>query len=66
MENMNTALFGAQVENFEFEVFETPRGYLLAWSDYVANSYVEAYETLAEVFWMLEACAKDASKIGSK
>jgi hypothetical protein len=62
MNNTQEPLFGAQVFGFEFEVYETPRGYLLAWSDYVANSFTEGYETLPEVFWMLEKIAKEANK----
>ncbi len=47
-------LLEAQLFGVEFEVYQTPRGYLLAWSDYVANTWVEAYETLPEVMAKLQ------------
>jgi hypothetical protein len=52
-------LFSARLEGVEFEVYGTPVGYLLFWGDYVANTWVMAYESLAEVFAMLEKIAKD-------
>lgn len=57
--NEYNELMNAQLEGVEIELHQTPAGYLLRWGDYVANSWVMGFETLAEAFEMLAKIAKD-------
>lgn len=57
--NEYSELINARLEGVEIQLHQTPAGYLLWWGDYVANSWCEGYETLAEAFAMLEKIAKD-------
>jgi len=45
---MDDPIIDLQREGYEIRIHETEDGFLVYWGDYVANTWVEATETLAE------------------
>lgn len=54
---MHDAIIDLQREGYEIRIHETEDGFLVYWGDYVANTWVEATETLAEALAL--ACLID-------
>ena len=50
MQNYPEPIIELQREAYEIRVYENLDGFMIYWGDYVFNSWVKAFETLAEVF----------------
>lgn len=48
MHRDSTPIIELQREGYEARLYESPDGFLLYWGDYVANSWLRAFETLEE------------------
>jgi hypothetical protein len=64
MQNYIDPMIDLQLEGYEVRVYETIDGYLLYSGDYVINTYLHAFETLAEVFAYLALIDYDTNGNG--
>lgn len=64
MQNYIEPMIELQLEGYEVRVYETLDGYLLYSGDYVINTYLHAFETLAEVFAYLALIDYDTNGHG--